>query len=230
MPPLQVVGEFRIPESSAQARDFQALHFDFGLPLQPRQPRDVAHYTVLYVSPGTGHTQAFTRLVNLTELLGQRSWPDGDTLVRRFAAYGESHGAWDPAEGYTEGILGRLIDAAHGDDPALPSVRATPGFLCGTEFAGCDEEARFLASHGLSLEAGETAIRIEPSQVLIFDNLQIAHGRRGRRATRELHQLVLGYPALGIAGQLQIRERILRAFAGRDERPLPRLGEARARP
>ena len=119
MPSLQVVGEFRIPVASAQTRDFQALHFDFGLPLQPRLPREVAHYTVLYVPPETGHTEAFTRLVNLAKLLAQRPWPDGDTLVRRFAAYGESHGAWDPAEGYTEGILGRLVEAALGGVEAL---------------------------------------------------------------------------------------------------------------
>jgi hypothetical protein len=213
IPSLQVVGEFRIPVASAQARDFQALHFDFGLPLQPRLPRDIAHYTMLYVSPETGHTEAFTRLVNLAELLAQRPWPDGDTLVRRLAAYGESHGAWDPAEGYTEGILGRLVEAAHGADAALPSVNATPDFLCGTEFLDRNDETRFLASHGLSLEACETAIRIEPGQVLIFDNLQVAHGRQGRRTARELHQVVFGYPAVGVAGQLQIRERILSAFS-----------------
>jgi hypothetical protein len=168
---------------------------------------------MLYVPPETGHTEAFTRLVNLAKLLAQRPWPDGDTLVRRFATYGESHGAWDPAEGYTEGILGRLVEAAHGDDAALPSVNATPDFLCGTEFSDRDDEIRFLARRGLSLEACETAIRIEPGQVLIFDNLQVAHGRQGRRTTRELHQVVFGYPAVGVAGQLQIRERILSAFS-----------------
>lgn len=179
MAPLQVVGEFRIPVASAQARDFQALHFDFGLPLQPRLPRDIAHYTMLYVSPETGHTEAFTRLVNLAKLLAQRPWPDGDTLVRRFATYGESHGAWDPAEGYTEGILGRLVEAAHGADAALPSVNATPDFLCGTEFLDRNDETRFLASHGLSLEACETAIRIEPGQVLIFDTCRSLTAAKG---------------------------------------------------
>jgi hypothetical protein len=213
MPPLHVVGEFRVPGGAAQAREFQALHFDFGLPLQPRLPRDLAHYTVLYLSPDVGHAEAFTRLVDLRKLLAQRPWPDGDTLVRRFIAYGESHGAWDPTQGYTEGILGRLIDAADGGDPGLPSVRATRDFLCGTEFADADDESRFFASHGLNLETAETAIRLQRGQILIFDNLQLAHGRRGRRATREVHQLVLGYPALGMAGQLQIRDRIISAFS-----------------
>jgi hypothetical protein len=213
MPPLQVVGEYRVPVGSAQAREFQALHFDFGLPLQPRCPRDLAHYTVLCVPPEVGRAEAFTRLVDLRKLLAERAWPDADTLVRRFVAYGESHGAWDPTQGYIEGILGRLIDAAHGGDPALPSVRATRDFLCGTEFADPDDEARFFASHGLDLKTAETAIRLQPAQTLIFDNLQLAHGRRGRRTTRGLHQLVLGYPALGIAGQLQMRDRIISAFS-----------------
>jgi hypothetical protein len=164
MPPLRVVGKFRIPEGPAEAREFQALHFDFGLPLQPRLPRDLAHYTVLYVSAEMGRAEAFTRLVHLRKLLAQRSWPDAHTLVRRIAAYGESTGAWDPTQGYTEGILGRLIDAAHGGDPALPSVRATPDFLCGTEFAGADDENRFFASHGLDLKTAETAIRLQPAR------------------------------------------------------------------
>jgi hypothetical protein len=70
-------------------------------------------------------------------------------------AYGESHGAWDPTQGYTEGILGRLIDAADGGDPGLPSVRAMRDFLCGTEFADADDESRFFTSHGLNLETAE---------------------------------------------------------------------------
>jgi hypothetical protein len=42
--------------------------------------------------------------------------------------------------------------------------------------------------------------------------------RDDRFAPLELHQLVFGYPALGVAGQLQIRERILSAFAATDGR------------
>ena len=55
-------------------------------------------------------------------------------------------------------------------------------------------------------------MRLRPGQILIFDNLRVAHGRLGLRKARELHQLVLGYRRLDIPGQLQARERILSAF------------------
>ena len=213
MPPMRVVGDFRIPVVSAQARDFQAFHFDFGLPLDPQGPRDLARYTVLQPHD-KARPEAVTRLVNLKRLLAQRTWPDEATLIRRFGDYGRTHGAWDAALGYTEGILGRLIEAADGREPALPSVSAEPGFLCGTEFADPDEETCFLARHGLDLARAETAVKLEPGGLLIFDNLQIAHARRGSRKTEELHQLVLGYRALGRRGQLQVRARILAAFRG----------------
>jgi hypothetical protein len=211
-PPLQVVGEFVIPADSAQARDFQVFHFDFGLPLDPREPRDLAHYTVLFVLDDSARPQAVTRLVNLRLLLAQRPWPDEEELARRFAEYGRSHGAWNSSSGYSEGILGRLVEAAHGRAPALPSVSANADFLCGTEFAGVDDERQFLAEHGLDLGRAVTEVKLEPGQMMIFDNLQIAHGRLGRRQARELHQLVLGYRALDTAGQLQVRKRILGAF------------------
>ena len=209
---LQVVGEFAIPADSAQARDFQVLHFDFGLPLVARQARDLAHYTVLFLADEDHPTRALTRLVDLEQLLAQRSWPDKEELARRFAEYGESHGAWESSTGYTEGILGRLIEAADGREPALPSVGASPDFLCGTEFARADEERRFLEERGLDVGRAETRMRLRPGQILIFDNLRVAHGRLGLRKARELHQLVLGYRRLDIPGQLQARERILSAF------------------
>ena len=74
------------------------------------------------------------------------------------------------------------------------------------------DEVRFLASHGLDLGCAETAIKLEPGQLVIFENLQIAHARLGPRTPEELHQLVLGYRALGTRGQLQFRARILAAF------------------
>ena len=102
MPSMQVVGEFRVPVDSAESRDFQAFHFDFGLPLDPRGPRDLARYTVLHPDE-KARPKALTRLVDLKRLLMQRAWPSAATLTRRFSDYGRTHGAWDPALGYTEG-------------------------------------------------------------------------------------------------------------------------------
>jgi hypothetical protein len=47
---LAVIGDFVIPPPDGQvSRDFQTLHFDFGLPLDPKVDHDVARYTALYV-------------------------------------------------------------------------------------------------------------------------------------------------------------------------------------
>ncbi len=37
LPPLSVIGDFVVPPlDGAETRDFQTLHFDFGLPLDPK--------------------------------------------------------------------------------------------------------------------------------------------------------------------------------------------------
>ena len=76
LPPVSIVGDFVIPPlDGAASRDFQTLHFDFGLPLDPKVAQDVARYTALYVPADVADVQAATRLVPLVALLGQRSWP-----------------------------------------------------------------------------------------------------------------------------------------------------------
>src|SRR4051812_44123086 len=89
------------------------------------------------------------RLVPLHSLFRARRWPERHELIRRFAAYGASHGAWDDAAGYVEGSLARIVEAALGQEPVLPSVQTEPGFLCGAEFASLEEEQRFLNERDL---------------------------------------------------------------------------------
>ena len=94
--PLSVIGDFVVPPlEGGETRDFQTLHFDFGLPLDPKVDQDVARYTALYIPCDVPETQAATRLVSLAALLGQRAWPPLAELVERLVAYGETHGAWD---------------------------------------------------------------------------------------------------------------------------------------
>ena len=43
LPPLSVIGSFVLaPPGSGDTRDFQTLHFDFGLPLDPKLEQEVA--------------------------------------------------------------------------------------------------------------------------------------------------------------------------------------------
>jgi hypothetical protein len=212
---VEVIGDFVLSAPDGPpSRDFQTLHFDFGLPLVPAAPTDVARFTALHVLADGPESEALTRLVPLHALLAARDWPDRDKLIRRWTAYGVSHGAWAGSAGYVEGSLARVLEAALGEEPELPSVNSDLGFLCGTEFHTLDDEHRFLSERGMSASAAAVEICLRPGELLVFDNLTVAHGRRGRRRPGELHQRVFGHRRASVARQDEIRERILAAFAG----------------
>lgn len=212
---LSVIGDFILPPPDGEAtRDFQTLHFDFGVPLNPLRDQDVARYTALFVPCSAVGVTAVTRLVPLDSLLGQRHWPDRATLLANLIAYGGSHGAWDDADGYCEGSLARVVEAAAGG-PRLPSVKSTPGFLCGMEFDTLAAELSFFKCLGLDLDAVQLEVPLRPGELLVFDNFALAHGRRGSRRPGELHQRVYGHRSLSPAAQRALRDRFLAVFAGR---------------
>ncbi len=217
---LSVVGEFILPPPDGEAtRDFQTLHFDFGLPIHPQREQDVARYTALCVSRSAVGVTAVTRLVALEALLGQRRWPDRATLLGNLVAYGESHGAWDDEGSYFEGSLARVVEAAAGA-PQLPSVRSTPDFLCGMEFDTLAAEEGFLECFGLNVDAVQVEVPLRPGDLLVFDNLALAHGRRGSRRPGELHQRVYGHQLLPPTAQRALRDRLLAVFRERQVEPL----------
>ena len=123
LPSLSVIGDFVLPPlDGAETRDFQTLHFDFGLPLDPKVEGDVARYTALYIPADVTGVRAVTRLVPLAALLAQRSWPPSSELVERLRSYGRTHGAWDDEQGDVEGSLARIVEAATAD--RSPTSRA----------------------------------------------------------------------------------------------------------
>jgi hypothetical protein len=69
----------------------------------------------------------------------------------------------------------------------LTSVADDPDFLCGTEFATLADEARFFTQRAISVENALIEVRLLPGQLLVLDNLALAHGRRGIREAEELH-------------------------------------------
>jgi hypothetical protein len=212
--PFTVIGDFILPPPDGQqSRDFQTLHLDFGLPVVPKVEQEVGRYTALHIPRTFGGVSALTRLVPLAALLAQRAWPAPDELHARLVSYGKTHGAWDDERGYVEGSLARLVEAAAGAG-SLPSVKAQPEFLCGTEFDSLRGELRFFARHGLDIEAVQVEIRLAPGELLVFDNLAMAHGRRGTRRPGELRQWVFGEASLGLAGQRGLRDRVLAVFEG----------------
>jgi hypothetical protein len=208
-----VIGDFVIPPLDGEnSRDFQTLHFDFGLPLDPKVEQDVARYTALHVPTRLAHASAITRLVPLAGLLRQRTWATRTQLIDRLVTYGRTHGAWDDARGYAEGSFARIVEAAAGGSPTLPSVKVASDFLCGLEFDSLPSELEFFVHHGLSVEEVQIDVCVHPGELLVFDNLALAHGRRGTRQPGELHQRVFGVRCLSPLAQLQVRERVLDAF------------------
>jgi hypothetical protein len=148
--------------------------------------------------------------VPLAALLGQRSWPTPEKLLERLSSYGRTHGAWNDEDGYVEGSLARIVEAATAA-PILPSVKAEPGFLCGLEFDSLSSELAFFAGHGLRIEDAEIEIPLQPGELLLFDNLALAHGRHGTRQPGELCQRVYGH-RLQPADQRKVRDHVLTAF------------------
>jgi Taurine catabolism dioxygenase TauD, TfdA family len=216
---LAVVGEFVLPPPDAQeSRDFQTLHFDFGIPLDPKVKGDVGRYTALYIPKGFGPVSAVTRLVPLAALLRQRSWPSETDLLARLAAYGQTHGARNDDRGYVEGSLARVVEAAAGV-AALPSVKAEANFRCGTEFAGYESEVRFFERHSLRVEAVQIKVPLSPGELLVFDNLAVAHGRLGTRRPGELRQWVFGESNVGMTRQRELRDHVLAGFRAPDKEP-----------
>jgi Taurine catabolism dioxygenase TauD, TfdA family len=217
--PLSIIGDFVVPPLEGdETRDFQTLHFDFGLPVDPKIEQEVALYTALYVPANVAGVQAVTRLVPLLALLGQRSWPPPREMVDRLTSYGRTHGSWDDGRGYTEGSLARIIEGADAwSSPVLPSVKTEPTFLCGLEFDSLFAELAFFERHLLRIDDVEISIDLQPGELLVLDNLAVAHGRRGARKPGELRQRMFGH-SLEPAAQRKLRDEVLAAFyKGRSE-------------
>ncbi len=59
-----MVGDFVVPPAdSGRTRELQTLHFDFGLPLDPKSEHDLAHFTALHIPASVPKPTALTRLV-----------------------------------------------------------------------------------------------------------------------------------------------------------------------
>ena len=224
LPPLSIIGDFVVPPlDGADTRDFQTLHFDFGLPLDPKVDQDVARYTALYVPADIAGVQAATRLVPLVALLGQRSWPPPAELVERLTSYGRTHGAWDDDLGYTEGSLARIIEAAatSSGSPILPSVKVEPDFLCGLEFDSLPSERTFFSRYGLRVSRRRDRVRLEPGELLAIRQPSGRARPTRERANRESCVSASSATSLQPAAQRKLRDDVLRAFSPAKVRLVP---------
>jgi alpha-ketoglutarate-dependent taurine dioxygenase len=87
------------------------------------------------------------------------------------------------------------------------------------EFNTLAAEFDFFGRLGLDVAAVEIEIALRPGDLLVFDNLALAHGRRGSRSPGELHQRVYGHQSLSPTGQRFLRDDLLSLFADSQRQP-----------
>jgi hypothetical protein len=88
------------------------------------------------------------------------------------------------------------------------------------EFDNLAAELSFFRSLGLDADAVQVEVLLRPGDLLVFDNLAVADGRRGSRRPGELRQRVYGYRSLSSTAQRVLRDRFLAVLGGRQLAPL----------
>jgi hypothetical protein len=83
------------------------------------------------------------------------------------------------------------------------------------EFDTLAAELAFFTGFGLDVNTVEVEVPLRPGDLVVFDNLALAHGRLGSRRPGELHQRVYGHRLLPPPGQRALRDRFLAAFGER---------------
>jgi hypothetical protein len=199
---LEAVGEFSLPPEGTGQRDFQALHIDFGFPRLTADTVDLALYTALYIDSDRTGSGTATRLVPLRRLTRQRTWPASPVITDRVCGSGDDDSA-------TEGIFARIVEAVDGTWDLPPK---DANFLCGMEFNSVDDECDYYRRHGMNVDSVERRVILGPGELLLFDNLAIAHGRIGRRPVKELHQLCIGQLSADRAAQAHLLDGLAAHF------------------
>ena len=96
--------------------------------------------------------------------------------------------------------------------------RSNLGFSAGWESDSLLAEVAFFARHHLHVDDVEISIDLQPGELLLFDNLAVAHGRRERKPG-ELRQRMFGQK-LQPEAQRELRDRVLAAFHARQPQEL----------
>ncbi len=183
---------------------YQVHHFDMGHPLtqQPNQP--LIAYVGLYLPADSSPVTARTRLLDLWGLVrhfGLYPWEAADRLEAYAAAHGDG---WIDAAGTYHNTgrlacLARVIDALSGRHELADIIDRPVGQWFSPErsldeFEAHGLETAFYLQHGINMPTSEVEVTLEPGQLLIIDNVRIAHGRIGQRQERELYSFMWGLP------------------------------------
>lgn len=225
LPRLQLAKADRLPCREPDIQEsFQALHFDMGLPLAPRDQQIGYLFAMLYFPVNGDPGRAETRIVNVDRLLRQRKFHTPAECDARLRDYAERFGdGWTKPRRHITGRLGcfaRVVDAML-DQHELVSFFDLATWEWFREGSGSQDgreelaaEMAWWARHGYRLEEAETRIQLQPGDLLLFNNMSCAHGRIGTRRPEELWQVMWGVPHVG-AGEISlIRSHISAALAG----------------
>lgn len=173
-----------------------SLHFDMGLPLIPAADQENLYLlTCLYFPYDSPLSSTKTRLFDTRGIFSAIKAPE---LEERLIHYAQHHGT-----GYGDFIFGRLsclgqlLEAALGgkDLAYMKEHRIADWFNRGPQGEredGLSKEEAFFLKFGLNLADLERLIHLRPGDLLIIDNLRLAHGRRGSRQQEELWQILFG--------------------------------------
>jgi hypothetical protein len=187
---------------------FQALHFDYGLPLigsneAQYEPFDM--FSVLYypcnIKPFSG---AVTRLVTLQNLHIKVDL-DETVIESRIDNYVKHHGdGWLHPEPYNTkriSIYARVLDAVldlkqfeakidcHSQNFFFPEETMASWELTDKQL---EMEYEFYKDSGIDLHQIEKRIILQPGQLLFIDNMRTIHGRLGFRRKKEIWQFLFG--------------------------------------
>jgi hypothetical protein len=184
---------------------FQILHFDMGFPFLEAMSELLVTHVGIYLPVDTDHSvTARTRLLPLNGLfceLAQSSADLEDRLVNYVRRYGDG---WGDTNTGRLACLARLLDAVTGKEELAGQRDKVVGQWFGTDQwlepdVAHHLELNFFERHGVDIVAREIEVLLRPGQLLIVDNLRVAHGRIGTRRSKEICNLMYGVSDLNAA-------------------------------
>jgi hypothetical protein len=218
---FSLLQKMTIPGSDDTTRNFQCLHFDGGIPLLVNSPQDLVLFTALYL-PKTGTpSSASTRFIDLDAITQQARWGTLPHLEDRLTTYWKNLGSswnWDDDRSYKESCFARIVDAFSGTEE-LTNFRKTPqsewskASREGNEFGSIEDESAFFKRHGIEIEAVAKSIKLQPGQLILFDNTRMVHGRVGRRKKHEIFQMSYGLKNVSEDASREFATQFLLSFA-----------------
>ena len=196
---LQLDNVARVPHKSckdAVETDHLSLHFEMGLPILPVDEKSRVHALIcLHIPSSDQASNVATRLLPIDGLLAGKSEKDVD---KKLAEYVQKHGAgWEKFNSGRLLVAAQLLDALQEDGELgyMREHRIAEWFnrdAKNNSQDGLAGETAFFEKHNVVLSNHERRITLKPGDLLIADNLRVAHGRAGRRPAEELVQYLFG--------------------------------------